>query len=708
MGQFRYKRTILIFASILFLYFVILAATIVSHERDLFEMSSKSAHGEVDLISYFIQDALIRYDYASIEQFVIRWGEGHKDVIELKIIAPNDFVIAHFEREPSKYIFPIRKKVIYDGREFATIVMTKDFSSIKEGLDLFLIHLISGAVLLTILTGLTLWYSVRRLALLPLEREIFVRKEAEERFKILMESAPDALLYVNSQGVITMANIQAEKVFGYSKTDLIGKEVEELIPERFRQIHKRHRDDYFKNPVARPMGGHGYEPYGISSDGREFPVDISLSPVRTEEGLFVLADVRDITERKSVEERIKRGYYYQKAISSILKISLEDIPIKRQMENILEEIFSIPIMPFKKMGCIFLIEEDRPDVLFMAVQKGLSEDIVNSCSIIPVGECVCGISALSKEIIVCDSDHKLHVPKQDVMMPHSNYCIPIISGEKVLGVISLIMEKGYKRNKEDDELMLSISKTVAGVVERYKAEMEKERLQEQLIQAEKFSALGRLTANVAHEIRNPLTMVGGYAKRLSKIIGESKEKEYVDVIISEVERLEKILRSVLTYSRESRLDLKNYKITDIINETLKTFKLACQEKGIRIEKVYSEVPDVMIDGDKMREVFNNIISNAIDFMSNGGVLTITVLEERIKERHYLCVKISDTGIGIPSDKLRFIFEPFFTTKVMEKGTGLGLAISKKIVEDHGGFIKVESEVGKGSTFSIYIPLEKNK
>jgi signal transduction histidine kinase len=180
------------------------------------------------------------------------------------------------------------------------------------------------------------------------------------------------------------------------------------------------------------------------------------------------------------------------------------------------------------------------------------------------------------------------------------------------------------------------------------------------------------------------------------------------VIVSEVERLEKILKSVLTYSRESHLELKNYKITDLIDETLKTFELECQDKGIKIEKAYSEVPDIMIDGDKIREVFNNIISNAIDFMPKGGILKVTVLEEKIKERPHLCVKISDTGIGIPSDKLRLVFEPFFTTKVMEKGTGLGLAISKKIVEDHGGFIRVESEVDKGSTFSICIPFEQKQ
>lgn len=703
MGIFQYKRTILMFALVLFAYFVILVAVIISHEQDMFDMSKKNAHGEIELISSFVQDAIIRHDYASIERFVKHWGKDHEDVIELKIVAPNNFVIAYFKREPSPYGFSFKRLVSYSGRDYAMIELTKDFSSVRKSLNYFMAQLISGAILLTILTGLTLWYSVRRLALKPLEREVAVRKEAEERFRTLMESAPDALLYVNDKGKIVMANIQAEGLFKYPKEELVGKEVEELIPERFRSLHKRHREEYFKAPTARAMGGHGYEPYGRAADGREFPVDISLSPVKTAEGTFVLADIRDVTERKIAEEKIKRGYYYQKAISTILQISLENITFEKKLENILDEIISMPTIPSLKMGCIFLIEEERPDVLLMKVQKGYPEHVKEACSTVPVGECLCGLSALSGEIIVCESDDQLHEQRYKDMLSHSNYCIPIVSGGKTLGVISILLKSGYKRSKEDDDLMNSIAKTVAGVIERYKMELEKQRLQEQLIQAEKLSALGRLTANVAHEIRNPLTMIGGYAKRLSRITSDEKEKEYIDVIAAEVDRLEKILKSVLTYSREIRLDLKSHNIVDVVEETLKTFELACQEKNIKIQKNFLEVPDILIDKDRIKEVISNIVSNAIDFMPEGGLLTISVLQESVKDMPYLCIKITDTGVGIPSDKLRLVFEPFFTTKVMEKGTGLGLTISKKIVEDHGGFIKVESTVGKGSTFSIYIP-----
>ncbi|BCB96942.1 hypothetical protein JZK55_18640 [Dissulfurispira thermophila] len=702
MKGLQYKRTIFIFALILIIYFGIVVTVIVSHEKDMFDMSYENARGELELIGSFVQDAIIRYDYASIEQFLTRWGKRHKDIIELKIIAPNNFVIAHFKREPSMYSFSFKKSVSYENRNLATIEMTKDFSSVKESLNHFLVRLISGAILLTVFTGFTLWYSVRRLALIPMEKEIAIRKEAEERFRTLMESAPDALLYVNDKGKVAMANLQAEKLFGYSIADLIGREIEDLMPVRFRSIHKRHRDKYFQAPTARAMGGHGYEPYGLAADGREFPVDISLSPVKTEDGIFVLADIRDITEHKIAERKIKQGYYFQKTISSILQISIENIPFEKQLEGILDEILSMPTIPSLRMGCIFLIEE-KPDTLVMKVQRGYPDAIKEACSNVPVGECLCGLSALSGDIVVCDFDERPHESRYKGMTPHSNYCIPIVSGGKVLGVISIIMEKGYKRDKEDDELMLSISKTIAGVIERHMAEKEKQKLHEQLIQVEKLSALGRLTANVAHEIRNPLTSIGGYARRLSKIALEDKEKEYIGVIISEVDRLEKILKSVLTYSRESRLDLKSYKIADIVNEILKTFEIVCYERNIKIEKDFADVPDIVIDKDRIKEVISNIISNAIDFMYGGGILTISIFQEAIKDASYLCIKISDTGIGIPSDKLRLVFEPFFTTKVMERGTGLGLAISKKIVEDHGGFIKVESAVGKGSTFSIYVP-----
>jgi signal transduction histidine kinase len=233
---------------------------------------------------------------------------------------------------------------------------------------------------------------------------------------------------------------------------------------------------------------------------------------------------------------------------------------------------------------------------------------------------------------------------------------------------------------------------------------------EQLVQAEKLSALGRLTANVAHEIRHPLTSIGGFARRLNKKFpAETPEKEYAEIIISEVDNLEKILRSVLTYSRRTSLTLESHDPRGLIEESLKLFEDRCRQQSIRIRRELGDVGEIMVDRIQLMQAINNLIANSIDAMPDGGSLTVAAKEEISRGIRYLLVQVSDTGEGIPEDKIQMIFEPFFTTKVLGRGTGLGLSICKKIVEDHGGFVKVESQMDKGSVFTLYLPYEnRNK
>ena len=132
----------------------------------------------------------------------------------------------------------------------------------------------------------------------------------------------------------------------------------------------------------------------------------------------------------------------------------------------------------------------------------------------------------------------------------------------------------------------------------------------------------------------------------------------------------------------------------------------CKDKAIRIERRLGETPPVPANKEQVLQALENLVSNAIDAMPRGGTLAVSADRERVGNQDYLAMKIKDTGQGIPKEIIERIFEPFFTTKLLMKGTGLGLSITKKVVEDHGGFIRVDSEIGAGATFGLYFPLKR--
>jgi signal transduction histidine kinase len=249
----------------------------------------------------------------------------------------------------------------------------------------------------------------------------------------------------------------------------------------------------------------------------------------------------------------------------------------------------------------------------------------------------------------------------------------------------------------------TVRETIKIVSDQLKDSRKKEEtLQEKIIEYEKLSALGRLTANVAHEIRNPLTVIGGLTERLKKsFVQEPKQKEYLDLISLEVRKLEEILKDVLIFSNKAVFKRAMQDIHQIINDSLNAYKDKCE--NIHINRLFGDVPQIYIDEKQVRFAIDNLISNAIDAMHDAGTLTLSTTVEHFGEKNYVALKVMDTGVGISEDKLAMIFEPFFTTKTIKQDEWLGLPITRKIVEGHGGLIKVDSVVGKGSTFALYFP-----
>jgi signal transduction histidine kinase len=224
-------------------------------------------------------------------------------------------------------------------------------------------------------------------------------------------------------------------------------------------------------------------------------------------------------------------------------------------------------------------------------------------------------------------------------------------------------------------------------------------LQNKLTISEKMAALGEVAAKVAHEIRNPLVSIGGFAKRLEKKL-DGNLKEYAEIIVKEVARLEGILKEILGFVKEVRLAKESVDLNQLADEVIRLMASDIEERGAVLRKDYREIPRIFVDPNRLKEAIVNIIANAVQAISGAGMILLrTYLHER-----EAVLEISDTGKGIPDEDLSSIFNPFFTTK--STGTGLGLAITHRIVQEHNGRIEVASAVGKGTVFKVYLPIKE--
>jgi two-component system NtrC family sensor kinase len=255
------------------------------------------------------------------------------------------------------------------------------------------------------------------------------------------------------------------------------------------------------------------------------------------------------------------------------------------------------------------------------------------------------------------------------------------------------------------ENYLSCTRTLEKKVEEKTDELEK--TQDYLVQSEKLASLGKLAAGIAHEINNPLTSILINSHLISEMLeNDVAFGENIKLIIDETNRCSKIVKGLLEFSRQSPPEKEFANINEVIEKTLLLFESQVLANNVRVEKKLNEnLPAILIDVNKIEQVFTNLILNALDAMSGGGVLVIS--SQMSVDNQFVEVKIRDTGSGIPKEYISKIFDPFFTTKGI-KGTGLGLSVSYGIVQQHDGTIDVQSKVGKGTTIVISLPVEEKK
>jgi PAS domain S-box-containing protein len=490
---------------------------------------------------------------------------------------------------------------------------------------------------------------------------------AENQYAQLLDAAPDAMLVVSREGTIQVANVQTEKLFGYRRGELLGEPLELLIPERFRGSHAGHLRRFATTPTTRSMGS-GLELSGRRRDGSDFPVEVSLSPVKWVDGLSICAAIRDITDRRRMEQAVKLN-------ADRLASAVETI----------EDAFA-------------LFDANDRLVLCNSVYRGLLGEATGPL----VGKSYEELLDVWILDLAFESDRERDRFRAARLEgrhdPKGAFEVQTRCGRNLRVMDRRTVEGG-------------IVKTIWDLTDdvRTAEELRQTREAAEAASAAKTDFL----SSMSHELRTPLNAILGFAQLLVRDRKEplpERHKERASHILRGGEHLLRLIDDILDLSRieAGRVSITTelVSVSEVLEEARLTLEPLAARSGVRLEIVSgAKLPMVSADRTRFAQIVMNLSSNAIKYNRPGGSVT---LGAGISEGSCVRVTVTDTGIGIPLDKQSKLFQPFQRagqeTGPIE-GTGIGLVISMRLADLMGGRVGFRSDPGVGSEFWVDLPFD---
>jgi len=554
-------------------------------------------------------------------------------------------------------------------------------------------------------------------------------RESEERYQRLVELSPDAII-VHTEGIISFVNGAGVRLIGAPDAkSIIGQSIFSFIDEsqqqRFRERVARLQKGEFLPPV---------EVRGKRFDGTELQCEVLSVPFTTHDHPAVQVVIRDITGRKQVQEALEEANRraladYERLVERIAVLG-QSLGNARELKAILRAVrdFTTASVPCDGI-VITLYDADRSSrrAVYCCVD-GVEIDTGELS--FPVGDGITGRAIKSSSIII-ENDYQTYLQFTastsigdftEGRVPQSALSAPMTIMGRTVGCIEIQSYLLNAYTEEHKTAMRMAASLAANAVENVTLMEREQEKADQLRQSQKMEAVGQLAGGVAHDFNNLLTAISGYSELgLRRISDNDPLRKNLDEIRKASSRASSLTRQLLAFSRKQMLQAKVFDLNTVVSEMDRMLRRLISE-DIDFTTLLDPVPcHVKADPGQIEQVIINLAVNARDAMPTGGKLTIETrhvdLDKNFSRDHvtvqpgaYVMLVVNDTGEGMDAETQKRVFEPFFTTKEMGKGTGLGLSTVHGIVNQSGGTVWLNSELGKGSTFRIYLPaiIEKNE